>query len=137
MSVFGNISAMIDTQAAARLGGHGGDEAGIIIVSGKEAGEVSYHPHPLPPHELGGTASLWSSIGDEVSLNPQPLPPHELGGTASLWSSIGDEVSLNPQPLPPDPQPDDFSMFSQFDTFPLSEMADTFDMPEPSFQHFM
>jgi hypothetical protein len=40
------------------------EQAGIIIVSGRDPSTVELNPQPIPP-------------GDEASLNPQPLPPRE------------------------------------------------------------
>jgi hypothetical protein len=72
----------------------GGNDRGIIIVSGKGGKDAST---TLDAKKIQQGIKI--NPGGPVELNPQPLPPKAF--RRSIKIKPGDAVGLNPQPLPP------------------------------------
>ena len=72
----------------------GGNDRGIIIVSGKGGKDGSTK---LDAKKI--QQGIKVNPGGPVELNPQPLPPKAF--QQSIKINPGDAVGLNPQPLPP------------------------------------
>ena len=72
----------------------GGNDRGIIIVSGKGGKDAST---TLDAKKIQQGIKI--NPGGPVELNPQPLPPKAF--QRSIKINPGDAVGLNPQPLPP------------------------------------